>query len=109
VAEGLSVLRDGGEGWEADPEVPGSQMRELVHADGVWAGFTRFTEVDGPISWTPERREVAIVLEGSVRIEVEGAEAVELGPGDAFSVPPGVPTIWHVTTPFREFWTLASD
>jgi len=36
------------EEWEPDPEVPGSEMHELVHADGVWAGLTRFTTVDGP-------------------------------------------------------------
>jgi phenylacetate-coenzyme A ligase PaaK-like adenylate-forming protein len=29
--------------WEPDPEVPGSEMHELVHADGVWAGLARFT------------------------------------------------------------------
>ena len=36
------------EEWEPDPEVPGSEMHELVHADGVWAGLTRFTSVEAP-------------------------------------------------------------
>ena len=40
----LSSVRT--ERWEPDPEVPGSEMHELVHADGVWAGLTRFTSVD---------------------------------------------------------------
>ena len=106
---GVFVLRATADGWRSDPDVPGSQMQELVHADGLWAGSTRFTEVDGPVTWTPERREVAFILEGSVRIEVAGAAPVDLSVGDAFSLPPGVETTWHITTPFREMWVLASD
>ena len=47
----VSTVRTGE--WEPDPEVPGSEMHELVHADGVWAGLTRFTSVDDPSPWTP--------------------------------------------------------
>jgi uncharacterized cupin superfamily protein len=93
--------------WEPDPEVPGSEMQELVRADGVWAGLTRFAGVDGPVPWTPERREVALVLEGSVRIEVAAGGVLELGVGDLFSLPPGVETTWHIKTPFMEAWVLA--
>ena len=38
----LRATEDGG--WEADPEVPGSEMQQLVHGDGIWAGFTRITD-----------------------------------------------------------------
>lgn len=106
---GVFVLRATADDWRSDPEVPGSQMQELVHADGLWAGSTRFTEVDGPVTWTPEHREVALILEGSVRIEVAGAAPVDLAVGDAFSLAPGVETTWHITTPFKEMWVLASD
>jgi uncharacterized cupin superfamily protein len=95
--------------WASDPDVPGSQMHELVHADGVWAGLSRFTSVDGPVQWTPEQREVAVILEGSVRIEIAEGGALDLGVGDLFSLPPGVETTWHITTPFKEMWVLASD
>jgi uncharacterized cupin superfamily protein len=95
--------------WQPDPDVPGSQMHELVHADGVWAGFTRFTSVDGPVTWTPERREVALILEGSARIDVADGGTLELAVGDLFSLPPGVETTWHITTPFKELWVLAAD
>jgi uncharacterized cupin superfamily protein len=44
------------------------------------------------VSWTPEQREVALILEGSVRIEIEGGDMLELGVGDVFSLPPGVET-----------------
>ena len=104
---GVFVAKASTEAWEPDPEVPGSEMRELVRADGVWAGLTRFTEVDGPVPWKPERREIVMILEGSVRIEIAAGGVLELGVGDLFSLPPGVETTWHVTTPFKEAWVLA--
>jgi uncharacterized cupin superfamily protein len=106
---GVFVAKSSTEEWGSDPDVPGSQMHELVHADGVWAGLSRFTSVDGPVPWTPEQREVAIILEGSVRIEIEDGGTLELGVGDLFSLPPGLETTWHITTPFKEMWVLASD
>jgi uncharacterized cupin superfamily protein len=108
VHPGVFVSKASTVDWEPDPDVPGSEMHELVHRDGVWAGLTRFTGSDGPVMWTPERREVALILEGSVRIEVAGGDALELEAGDLFSLPPGVDTTWHVTAPFKEMWVLAS-
>jgi uncharacterized cupin superfamily protein len=95
--------------WDSDPEVPGSNMHELVHADGMWAGLTRFTSVDGPVPWKPEQREVALILEGSVRIEIADGGTLDLGVGDLLSLPAGVETTWHITTPFKEMWVLASE
>ena len=106
---GVFVSKVSTDEWGPDSEVPGSEMHELVHADGVHAGLTRFTDVDGPVTWTPEQREVALVLEGSVRIQVAGGGALDLGVGDFFSLPPGVETTWDITTPFKEMWVLASD
>ena len=105
---GVFVSKASTDDWRSDPDVPGSEMHELVHADGLWAGLTRFTDVDGPVSWTPERREVALILEGSVRIEMAGGDTLDLGVGDLLSLPPGIATTWHVTTPFEEMWVLAS-
>jgi len=106
---GVFVSKASTDEWESDPDVPGSQMHERVHADGLWAGLTRFTSVNGPVPWTPERREVALILEGSVRIEIAGGDTLDLRVGDLFSLPPGVATTWHVTAPFKEMWVLASD
>jgi uncharacterized cupin superfamily protein len=106
---GVFVASAATDEWVLDPEVPGSGMHELVHADGLHAGFSRFTEVDGPVPWTPERREVALILEGSVRIELADGGTLDLGVGDLFSLPPGRETTWHITTPFKEMWVLASD
>jgi uncharacterized cupin superfamily protein len=106
---GVFLSRASTEEWASDPDVPGSEMHELVHADGVWAGLTRFTSVDGPITWTPERREVALIVEGSVRVTVGDGDVMDLGVGDLFSLPPGVETTWDIRTPFKEMWVLASD
>jgi uncharacterized cupin superfamily protein len=88
--------------WEPDAEVPGSDVHVLVDSDGVSAGLTRFTTVDGPVLWTPPQREVIHVLEGAVRIEIERGPALQLVPGDTVSLPAGVPTTWHITAPFKE-------
>lgn len=106
---GVFVSKTSTDDWESDPDVPGSQMHELVHADGVHAGLSRFTSVDGPVTWTPERREVALILEGSVRVDIADGDTLELGVGDLFSLPPGVETTWSIATPFKEMWVLASD
>jgi uncharacterized cupin superfamily protein len=106
---GVFVLKASNDGWKPDPQVPGSEMQELVHADGVWAGRTRFTSVDGPVAWTPDHREVALILEGSVRIRVTDGPMLELEAGDAFSLAPGVETTWEISVPFEEMWVLASD
>jgi uncharacterized cupin superfamily protein len=105
---GVFVAKASTEDWAPDPDVPGSEMHELVHADGVWAGSTRFGSVGGPVTWTPEQREVAVILEGSVRIETADGGSIELEVGDLFSLPPGLETTWHITVPFKEVWVIAS-
>ena len=95
--------------WVEDPDVPGSEMHELVHEDGVWAGLTRILSVDGPMPWTPDQRETVHILEGSVRIEFEDRSPLELRPGDIASFPAGLAMTWHVTTPFKELWFFGGE
>jgi len=104
VQAGLFVSKVSTDDWEPDPDVPGSDFHELVKDGNVWAGMTRITEVDGPVTWTPEQRETIHVLEGSVRIEIAGGQTLELGPGDIASLPAGLEMVWHVTAPFKELW-----
>lgn len=93
--------------WAPDPQVPGSEMHELMQVDGVWAGLTRFTSIEGPATWTVPQRETIHILEGSVRIEIAGGPTLDLHPGDIASLPAGAVTTWHITTPFKEFWVLS--
>ena len=102
--QGVFVSSISADHWVDDPDVPGSQMHELVHEDGVWAGMTRILAVDGPLAWTPDTRETIHVLEGSVRIEFDSRPPLDLGPGDIASFPAGVAMTWHVSTPFKELW-----
>ena len=60
------------------------------------------------MTWTPETREVAYILEGTVRIEFADGSSVEVGAGDLFSLAPGIETTWHVTPPFKEVWVLGA-
>jgi len=39
--------------WADDPDVPGTDMHELVRRDGVWAGLTRILTTDGPCHGRP--------------------------------------------------------
>ena len=90
--------------WTPDPDVPGTEMHELLRDDGVWVGLTRILTTDGPLPWTPDQRETIHVLEGSVRIEFEDRPPLELRPGDVASFPAGLAMVWHVSTPFKELW-----
>jgi uncharacterized cupin superfamily protein len=104
---GVFVTKSSTSEWMSDPDVPGTEVHELVRGDGVWAGLTRYEGASDSMIWTPDRREVAMVLEGSVRIEIAGADPMEFEVGDLFSLPPGVETTWHITAPFKEMWVLA--
>jgi len=104
---GMFVSRGDATDWLPDPDVPGTEMHELVHDGAVWAGMTRITNAPEPIDWTPEHREVFVVLEGGLRIEFPDGTDVTLGVGDLATIPAGMTTTWHVTTPFKEMWVLA--
>ncbi|OGO55522.1 MAG: hypothetical protein A2V84_03420 [Chloroflexi bacterium RBG_16_70_13] len=109
IAPGIHVSTSSTDDWVADPEVPGTEMHELVRADGVWAGLTRMSAVVAPIEFTPEQRETVYVIEGRARIEFAGGAVIDLGPGDLASLPPGVATTWHISVPYREMWVFAPD
>ena len=48
-----------------------------------------------------------MVLEGSVRIEIEGGDVLDLSVGDMATLPAGLATMWHVSAPFKEMWVIA--
>lgn len=89
--------------WAPDPEV-GGEMHVLIAGDGAYAGMSRFLDVADPEPWTIPERETLLVLEGSVRIEIEGGPTLTLKAGDMASLPQGAVTTWHLTLPFKELW-----
>ena len=106
-SQGVFISNVATDDWTPDPDVPGTEMHELLHEGDVWVGLTRMLTSDGPLRWTPDQRETIHVLEGAVRIEFENRPAVELGPGDVASFPAGLEMTWRVSTPFKELWILA--
>jgi uncharacterized cupin superfamily protein len=104
---GVFVSASSAEGWEPDPEV-GGEMHVLCDAEGIQSGFSRFTEVTGPVQWTLPGRETFLVLEGAARIEIDDGQVLELTAGDIASLPAGARTTWYLTTPFKEFWVITS-
>ncbi len=99
------------EDWLPDPDVGGDAEQhilfDMTDTGGAWAGLSRFTDAADAISWTPPSREVLLVLEGEVEIEIDGGPTLELKAGDLASLPEGVKTTWHVVkSPFRELAIL---
>src|SRR2546428_13849385 len=87
---GMFVLHRLTARFESDPDVPGSQMSELVHVGPIWAGFTRLVDAPGPMTWMQENREVLAVMEEVVRRLFSVGRAVSLGRRDSAPVAPGV-------------------
>ncbi len=91
------------EGWEFDAEVNG-EAHVLVEEETAFAGMERYVDPIEPLSWTLPEREVVLILEGAVRIEIEGGPTLDLKVGDMASIPKGAVTRWHITVPFKEMW-----
>lgn len=110
VHPGVFVSRTTTEDWRVDPEVGGGAEEHVLFDTGAMrAGLTRFSaEADpDPPPWVLPQTEVLLVLEGGVRIDIDGGPTLELRPGDMASLPKGAVTHWHLTLPFKEMWVLA--
>jgi mannose-6-phosphate isomerase-like protein (cupin superfamily) len=73
----------------ADLETGNARFRTLVQVGDV---LVRLGVMQGEFHWHKhdEQDEFFFVLDGRFCIELEGAEAVELGPRQAFAVPAGM-------------------
>jgi uncharacterized cupin superfamily protein len=89
--------------WQSDPDV-GGELQVFVDQPDSNVGMSRYLTDPGPVLWTPSVRETLLVLEGSVRIEIEGGPTLELHVDDVASLAAGTRTTWHLTAPFRELW-----
>ena len=110
VHPGVFVSSISTDDWRTDPEVGGgAEEHVLCHTGTMRAGLSRFTtDADpDPPPWVLPQDEVLLVLEGAVRIDIEGGPTLELKPGDMASLPKGAVTRWHLTLPFKEMWVLA--
>jgi len=95
------------ESFQPDPEL-GGEAQVFREDDDVVAGLYRFLEPREPFPYEYEQNETILVLEGSVRIEVEGGPTLDLGPGDVASMVAGSTATWHiVAVPFKELFVLS--
>ncbi|MEI2715495.1 MAG: cupin domain-containing protein [Candidatus Nanopelagicales bacterium] len=56
------------------------------------------------VSTDVEVEEYFVVLAGRARIEIEGQDPLDIGPGDVVHLAAGARTTWHVTETLRKFW-----
>ena len=107
VHPGIFVSSVGTTDWRPDPDV-GGELHVLMDGRDGYAGMSRFIDTDTVGPWTVPVRETFLVLEGSARLEIDGAPTVELGVGDLVSIPAGSVATWHLTLPYRELWFFGS-
>ena len=107
VHPGVFVSSVGTTDRRPDPDV-GGEVHVLLDGTDGYAGMSRFVDTDTVGPWTAPIRETFLVLEGSARLEIEGAPTVELGVGDLISIPAGSVATWYLTLPYRELWFFGS-
>ena len=83
---------------------PGSGNRDEL-SWGFW--FITPGQAPEPMLVVGHADETVYIVEGHVRIEVEGQDAIELRPGGAASLNKGVPATWTVLEPTVEFFVYS--
>ncbi len=102
---GVYVSRVDSEEFEADDEIGG--FTHMLFEDGeTMAGIWKpGSDVDGwPKTEQLHARETIVVLEGSVRIEIQDGPNLDLGVGDLASMPKNAITTWDPSPDFKEIW-----
>ena len=56
--------------------------------------------------WHYDQRERCLLLEGKVRVEPEGGEAVEFGAGDFVTFPEGMDCVWTISKAVRKHYSF---
>lgn len=83
---------------------PGDGGRPTL-SSGYW--FVSPEQAPDPITVTAHADECVHIVEGRVRIQPEGGEPIELGPGGSASVTRGDTAVWTVLEPTIEFFVYA--
>lgn len=101
----VNVSRVDSDDFQPDDEVGG--FTHMLFEDGeTMAGIWKpGSDVDSwPKTEELHARETIVVLEGSVRIEIEDGPTLDLSVGDMASMLKGAVTTWHPSADFKEIW-----
>jgi uncharacterized cupin superfamily protein len=83
---------------------PGNGDRDIL-SSGFW--FITPEETPGPMQIVGHADETIFIIEGRVRIQPHGQEAVELSAGAMASINKGVPVTWTVLEPTTELFVYS--
>jgi len=103
LGPGVYVMRSDSETWELDEEVGG--LMQILFEDGDNAcGLWKPGDQDSVEGNLLPARETVVVLQGSVRIEIEDGPTLELSTGDLASLPKGANASWYPSRDFIKVW-----
>ncbi len=109
-ADGVYVSRIDTADWVKDQDVGGSAHLLFEEADGSTVGLWR-ADADDPPGPAPDveipLRETILVLEGSVRVGVDGRPPLDLTVGDIASFPKGARIGWDPSPDCKVFWVYS--
>jgi len=81
-------------------------LRDTAGGDGIlMAGLWRAEPGSFPYTFAAD--ETFLLLEGSVSIDVDGGETVELNEGDLVSFVAGTQATWHVRRASKKFFVVS--
>ena len=110
AGSGIFLSRTDTDDWEPDVEVGGSAHMLFDESDDSKVGLWRAdpSPPRGPSEPVLlPARETIIVLEGTVRVGVDGATDLALGPGDMASLPKGASIVWDADPGCKVVWVYS--
>jgi uncharacterized cupin superfamily protein len=110
IGNGIYVSRTDTDVWEPDDEVGGSAHMLFDESDGSKVGLWQADA--GPARGPSDpvvlpARETIVVLEGAVRIGIDGAADLDLGPGGMASMPKGASIVWDAAPGCKVIWVYS--
>ena len=108
IGKGVHVTRTDTQDWRPDDEVGGSAhilVQDGSTIVGLWKSEPG-VPAEVPSVELPAR-ETLLILQGSVRIGIDGDEPIEFGPEQIVSLPKGAVIGWDPSPDCKVFWVYS--
>lgn len=105
---GVYLSRANARDWKTDLDVGGSNHMLFDHGAtmaGLWRADPQTS--GGSVEVEIPARETILVLEGSVRVTIDGGEPQDLRPGDMLSIPERSLVGWDPAPDCMVFWVYS--